>query len=251
MNDQPFIIWQSACRSDRGRVRRINEDAALDLPELGLWVVADGMGGHEAGDVASGMIVKQLQHLSPPGDLDGFISAVRDRLLAVNRSLRDISIQRYSNRTIGSTVAALLAYRTQCAYIWAGDSRIYRQRGEAFVAMTQDHNLAAQYIAQGVLRSNDAVDNRSANVLTRAVGAADELDLDIRIDDLQADDVFLLCSDGLYKELADEEIANHLGSNDCGSMAEELLNTALARGARDNVTVTVVKMKDAFSSPPP
>ncbi len=99
-------------------IRAINEDACLSLPELGLWAVADGMGGHEAGDIASQMIVETLQEISPPNDWDDFLNAVREGLQKVNQQLREESAQRYQNRTIGSTVVVLLMWETQCACLW-------------------------------------------------------------------------------------------------------------------------------------
>jgi len=248
MKNGSFLIWHSACATDAGKVRTVNEDACLDLPELGLWVVADGMGGHEAGDVASHMIIEHLRQISEPYDLNSFVSEAQRRLLEVNRSLREMATQQYSSATIGSTVVVLLAYDRQCACLWVGDSRIYRLRNDKLEQMTKDHSMVEEYIDEGLMRPEEANNSRVANVLTRAVGAEDELGIDLRIVDMQDGDSFLLCSDGLYREVSHEEIAELMtNQDDCVTMTNNLLERALNKGAKDNVTVTVVQIKDAYS----
>ena len=248
MNNDSFLIWHSACATDTGKVRKVNEDACLDLPELGLWVVADGMGGHEAGDVASRMIVESCQQISEPHDFNNFISEAQRRLLEVNRRLREMATQQYSNATIGSTVVALLAYGKQCACLWVGDSRIYRLRNNKLEQMTRDHSMIEEYIHEGRMSPEEASESSIANVLTRAVGAQDELEIDLKIEELQDGDTFLLCSDGLYREIPAEEITQFMArGDDCSTITKNLLERALNNGARDNVTVAVVQIKDAYS----
>src|SRR3972149_10624726 len=120
--------WSSYGLSDKGKVRKHNEDSMLVRPEVGLWVVADGMGGHSAGDVASQMIVNSLRDVQAGNKLNNYINDIEDRLLAVNKHLLDKAQQSTKSITIGSTVVAMLAYGKYCAYIWAGDSRLYRLR---------------------------------------------------------------------------------------------------------------------------
>lgn len=246
MNDSSFLIWHSACATDAGKVRQINQDACLDLPELGLWVVADGMGGHEAGEVASQMIVDHCQQINEPHDLNSFINDVRDRLLEVNQNLRAMASQQYNNATIGSTVVALLAYNKQCAYLWVGDSRIYRLRNNNLQQMTKDHSMVEKYIDEG-MDPEEANHSNMSNALTRAIGGEDELSIDVKIDDIQNGDIFLLCSDGLYREISEAEMTQLINrGDDCITMTKNLLETALNNGARDNVTVSVVQIKDAY-----
>lgn len=247
MTDSSFLIWSSACLTDTGKVRSVNQDAFLDLPELGLWIVADGMGGHQAGEVASRAIIEHCQQTSEPHDLNSFVSETQDRLQEVNRNLRQLASQQYDNATIGSTVVALLAYGKQCAYLWVGDSRIYRLRETKLEQMTTDHNMLEQYIEQGMMSEEEAHQSRIANALTRAVGADNEMEIDIKIDEIQHGDSFLLCSDGLYREVSEAEMI-HLMSrgDDCASITKNLLDSALNNGARDNVTVSVVQIKDAY-----
>ena len=118
MNQKHTFKWSSAGRSHVGMVRAINEDACLVMPEIGLWVVADGMGGHEAGDIASQMVIETLQETPPPRGWPDFLDSVRQGLRKVNQRLRQESAQRYQNRTIGSTVVVLLIHATQCACLW-------------------------------------------------------------------------------------------------------------------------------------
>lgn len=248
MNNDSYLIWHSACLTDTGKVRAINEDAYLDLPELGLWIVADGMGGHEAGDVASRMIIEHFRQISEPDSLNNFVSAAKRCLLEVNQSLREIATLQYNNATIGSTMVALLVYGMQCAYLWVGDSRIYRLRNEKLEQMTKDHSMVEKYIDEGLMRPEEAYDSNVANVLTRAVGAQDTLDIDLKLDELQDGDTFLLCSDGLYREVSHEEIAQLMTrGGDCFTITNNLLESALTNGAKDNVTVSVVQIKDAYS----
>jgi len=248
MNNDNFLIWHSACATDVGKVRSVNEDACLDLPELGLWIVADGMGGHMAGDVASHLIVESCQQINEPNNLDSFIADIQYRLFDVNRSLREMSTQQFDNATVGSTVAALLAYDKHCACLWVGDSRIYRLRNNTLVQITRDHSMIEEYLEEGFDSRDQVLNSNMANVLTRAIGAQDELEIDVKVEEIQDGDRFLLCSDGLYKELSDAEITQLMTQNyDCANIANNLLTQALSREARDNITLSVVHIQDAYT----
>lgn len=248
MNNDSFLVWQSACATDVGKVRKVNEDACLDLPELGLWVVADGMGGHMAGDVASRMIVESCQQIDEPSNLETFIAEVQNRLQEVNRNLIQMATQQYNDSTIGSTVVALIAYERRCACLWVGDSRIYRVRDNKLEQLTRDHSVVEEYIADGIMTPQDAYNSSVANALTRAIGAQDELSIDVKIEEMQDGDTFLLCSDGLYREVSDEEMIQLITrSSDCAIITNNLLEHALHNGAKDNVTVSVVQIKNAYS----
>ncbi|HAS52402.1 MAG TPA: serine/threonine protein phosphatase [Gammaproteobacteria bacterium] len=244
MNNQSLFHWSSAGRSHVGMVRTINEDACLAMPELGLWVVADGMGGHEAGDVASQMIVETLQQTPPPPSWPDFLDSVREALHNVNRRLRRESVQRYQNRTIGSTVVVLLAYKNQCACLWVGDSRIYRLREGHLEQLTRDHSHVQELVDQGLIAPEEAHRHPLANVITRAVGSADHLEIDEVIHPLQNGDLFLLCSDGLNKSVTDEEIVRLLAHShhNCQEAVKAFIHLALMRDASDNVTTVVVNI---------
>ena len=247
MISDSILIWRSACATDVGKVRRVNEDAYLDLHELGLWVVADGMGGHMAGDVASRMIVESCKQIDEPKDLNSFIADVEYRLIEVNRKLREMAEQQYNDSTIGSTVAALLAYDRQCACLWAGDSRIYRLRDNKLEQMTRDHSMVEEYLAEGFMSPEEVYNSGLANALTRAIGAQDELEVDVRIEDMQDGDSFLLCSDGLYREVTEDELTQLMsGGDDSTTITNNLLERALSREAKDNITVSVIQIRDAY-----
>lgn len=246
MNRKLPFQWSSAGRSHVGMVRAINEDACVALPELGLWAVADGMGGHEAGDVASRMIVETLQQTPLPNSWQELLDAVRERLRRVNTQLRVESARRYQNRTIGSTVVVLAAYEGQCACLWVGDSRIYRLRAGQLQQLTRDHSHVQELVDQGLIAPEEAHRHPLSNVITRAVGSSDELLVDQVDQPLQAGDMFLLCSDGLNKTVSDEEIARLLAHSDhnCQEAVKAFIHLALMRDASDNVTTVVVNISE-------
>jgi protein phosphatase len=242
-NDVTDFHWSSASRTDVGRVRRLNEDSVLDLPELGLWMVADGMGGHAAGDFASGAIVSALASIPPPASLGALIGEVRQRLQAVNRQLNEEARTRHE-QVIGSTVVALLFFGTHGVVIWAGDSRAYRYRRGELIQLTRDHSQVEELVRQGLLAPDRVEGHPAANVITRAIGVAEFLELDSEMFTLAEDDTYLVCSDGLYRELDDNAIKACLALGDCRKSCDALIDGALARQARDNVSVIVVRMTD-------
>lgn len=239
--------WTSAARSDAGRVREINEDACLDQPEHGRWAVADGMGGHAVGDLASRTVIDALSRLAAPAGLKASIADARTRLQNANRQLRDEAARRQVQR-IGSTVVALLACDRFCGYLWAGDSRIYLYRAGRLRQLTRDHSQVEQLKSLGVLTDEEARHHPSQHMITRAVGATDLLELDDDAIEVADGDVFLLCSDGLSNELSDDEIVAVLNSAEHAQACEELVERALAHGGRDNITAVVVQAQDPDAS---
>ena len=237
----PALYWTSSSRTDVGMVRQHNEDACLDRPDAGLWAVADGMGGHSAGDVASAMIVERLATLDDGQPLSHLVDQAEATLEAVNRELRELAATREA-ATIGSTVVALIAHGAHAVCLWAGDSRAYRLRDGVLVQVTQDHALVADLVDRGVLSAEQAANHPQSNLVTRAVGAADSFKLDLEILRLQPGDRFMLCSDGLDKELRDDEIREVLLREDGADAADALVELALSRGSRDNVTVVAVQI---------
>lgn len=221
-----------------GAVRHRNEDALLDRPDVGLWAVADGAGGHGAGDVASAAVVAALQDLPPALSAAEMLAQVRLRITAVHADLQHQAQQAGPGRMIATTLVVLLARGGHFACLWVGDSRIYLLRDGAFTRLTRDHSLVQDLVDQGVLREEEAESHPQANIITRAVGAAGELDLDKASARLAPGDLFLLCSDGLFKAVPEAEIGRMLAD---GFGAEVLLQAALANGARDNVTAITVR----------
>lgn len=246
MSTTRHLTWTSAAISHVGLVRKINEDAYLDAGGIGLWAVADGMGGHEAGDVASQMIVDRLRAIPPAASLAILADAVQEGLLEVNQQLREESIRHYHNRTIGSTAAVLVAQNDHAACLWAGDSRIYRLRHGQLEQLTRDHSHVQDLVDRGLLTPEEAEHHPLSNVITRAVGSTERLDVDIRTLGVEPDDVFLLCSDGLTKMVSDIDIACLLNETDLETAIQGLLQGALDNGATDNVTVIVVRTATAL-----
>ena len=234
------FTWSSCGLSDKGKVRKHNEDSMLVRPEAGLWVVADGMGGHAAGDVASQMIVTSLKDVQVGGRLNKYINDIEDRLLAVNKRLLNKAQQTDHRTTIGSTVVAMLAYDKYCVYIWAGDSRLYRLRNSQIRQMSTDHSQVEMYVEKGLISREEALGHPHGNMITRAVGASDELYLDMDIQELAHKDRYLLCSDGLTKHVTDLEIQDILDDGNIQEACKELINLTLERGAVDNVTAIVI-----------
>lgn len=243
MNHGAEISWTSSSRTDVGMVREINEDACLERPDIGLWVVADGMGGHTAGDVASSMICDSLNEITPGPELPEFIDEVERRLLEVNASLREIASNKEA-QTVGSTVAAMVAMDRHAVCVWAGDSRVYRCRAGQIIQVTQDHALVEELVEKGILTREQAASHPQGNLVTRAVGATDNLKLDMEIVELQPGDVFVLCSDGLDKEMEPDEILEVVERENDRPLSDMLVDLALSRGSRDNVTVVTVQIGD-------
>jgi protein phosphatase len=239
MKSDAFAATSNAI-TNQGNVRDHNEDACLDAGDRGFWVVADGMGGHDFGDYASELIVERLGTIPELVRPSEFVNRVEDELLAVNRHLFDKSMEGEEPSVIGSTVVVLLAFERFCVSVWAGDSRIYRLRDGQLSRVTRDHSEVQNLVEQGLVKEEDAESHPQANVITRAVGGADSLFLDYRLDELAPDDRFLLCSDGLYKDITDAEIGDELTRGDCRETSESLLALALSRECNDNVTVLVV-----------
>jgi protein phosphatase len=239
--------WASAARSDKGCVREINEDTCLDQPQRGLWAVADGMGGHDVGDLASQLVIEALGQLPDAAGLKQCIAQARARLQDANRQLREEASRRQVQR-IGTTVVVLIACDRFCAYLWAGDSRIYLLRQGQLRQLTRDHSQVEELRQSGYLTEEEARNHPAHNIITRAVGATDHLDLDEDAIEVADGDVFLLCSDGLSNEVTYDEIQQTLASVDCLRAPHELVDIALARGGRDNITAVVVQAEDPQAS---
>lgn len=239
---RPALRWDVAGKSDTGKIRRINEDSFLVHPRAPLWLVADGMGGHAKGDLASGSIAHAFAQLDLPERLSDGVDLAEATLLELNARFRELADFGRDGVTIGSTVVILIAHRAYALVMWVGDSRIYRSRGGQLEQLTQDHSQVEEMVSQGLLRREDAESHPAANVVTRAVGAADEMfvDMDYRV--VEPGDSFLLCSDGLTKEVPESEIATILAQEvDADTLCSRLLARTLGHGARDNVTVVVAR----------
>ena len=234
-------LVRSVARSHVGVVRRHNEDSFLDRPDIGLWVVADGMGGMTAGDVASRLIVStldEIEEVKSPADL---LQQVRRRVRGVNVELREMAAQR-SVSGIGSTVAGLIVHSGYFACFWAGDSRVYRCRAGELDRLTRDHSLVQDMVDAGLLSPGDAERHPNAHIIQRAVGIEDDVAMECVHARVELGDRFLLCSDGLTRMVADPELEAQLAQSSIEQVCDTLMDMVLDRGAKDNVTIVLVEI---------
>ena len=256
--------FEIATRSDIGLVRQGNEDNLyragedMDLDGEGVLVgVADGMGGHNAGEVASQVAVEtlnsyyqvKLPELSPEERLAETVRRANDRILELSNQNMDL-------QGLGTTLTALLLKGKEAYVGHVGDCRIYLWRRGELLQITNDHSLVQEAVREGILTPEQARVHPQRNIITRALGTQDQLDVDTMKLDIQPGDIFLLSSDGLHGLMEDTEIEEiiRLGNGSVEQITEELIHTALEEGGTDNVTVVLVKVPDtadgAAAEPP-
>jgi protein phosphatase/serine/threonine-protein phosphatase Stp1 len=223
-----------------GAKRKYNEDAYVDRPDLGIWAVADGAGGHEAGEVASAMIADALQAIPAGLSASELLAQVRLAIEHTHIALRQEAARRGADVLVASTVVVMLARGDHFACLWAGDSRAYLLRQGILRQITRDHSLVQELLEAGAIGPEEVSNHPRGNVITRAVGAElDEFLLDKVSDRLLSGDRFLLCSDGLCKTLPESELAALLAAID-GTPPQAVIDAALALDASDNVTAVMV-----------
>ncbi len=238
------LAFQTACVTNVGLSREHNEDDVLVHPDAGIWAVADGMGGHGGGDVASAAVVAALKTLSPTASAAQLLAEFEYRIVRVNTDLRAMAHAR-AGAILGTTLVALMVHGAHFACVWCGDSRGYLLRDGKLSQVSRDHSEVQELIDRGLLRKEEAKAWPGRNVVTRALGATDEAELEIVDGPACSGDRFLLCSDGLTVHVADDEIAAVLGSVDPQEAVDELLRLTLERGASDNVSIIVIDCKTA------
>ncbi len=238
-----LTAWRSSARTDTGKVRARNEDAFLALPQHGLWVVADGMGGHRNGALASRMIVEQLAELPGGSDLNLRVRQLRRSLHDLNRRLtQEVTLVCGESDTVmGSTVVALLVEGDRAACVWAGDSRCYLWRSGNLYQISRDHSLYQQLIVEKQMSPEQAAAHPGAHALTRAVGASENLVLDVVDFTVYPGDTLLLCSDGLYQNLSGPSLGAALNLPSPQLALERLFELALEGAARDNISAVVIR----------
>jgi len=225
------VFFHSAAATDVGRARNNNEDGFVERPEAGVWAVADGMGGHSHGEVASQMVCDALADFPLDGTFEEAVDAARNRVRQVNDHLVRTSTGSDPAERSGSTVVVLLMRGPQSAVLWAGDSRAYRWRAGHFQQLTTDHSLA------GMAGTTAA----ESSVITRAVGVEPDLVLDVVRDAVRPGDRFLLCSDGLTRVLPEAAIGAWMETRDIRAAVDGLIKATLEAGAPDNVTVLIAE----------
>ncbi|MEO8490096.1 PP2C family serine/threonine-protein phosphatase [Pseudomonas sp.] len=235
--------WRSAARTQRGQARSRNEDAFLDAPRHGCWAVADGMGGHQDGDVASQWVVSSLATLPAEGSLDQRVNAARQCLQEVSQRLRAAATQRSTEAhvTMGSTVVALLIEQGRAACVWAGDSRCYLWRDQRLYQLSRDHSVLQRLMDERQLSVVQAQAHPDARALTRAVGARAPLQLEVLELNTRPGDVFLLCSDGLYQVLSHRDLGRALSMGSPQHVLDRLFALVARRPVRDDFTAVVVQ----------
>lgn len=220
-----------------GHVRQENEDSLSRQPDQGIWVVADGMGGHHNGSFASQAITSSVSAARTAADLEQTCLAVAAAVHQANAQIWERAQE--VGKQMGSTVVCLVLQDQDFAVLWAGDSRAYLFREGQLIRLTRDHTQVEDMLERGLLTPAEAADHPMKHVLSRAVGVQPALEIDAIRDRVVSRDLFLLCSDGLYGVLSDEEIAEALRAR--GQAAcDDLVAACLARGAPDNVTVAIV-----------
>jgi serine/threonine protein phosphatase PrpC len=233
--------------SDVGRRRETNEDDFLIEPARGVYAVADGMGGHAAGEVASRMAIETLREVLAPGGADGRMTleeaaeSLRGAVIEANRRICDSIRIHEDRRGMGTTVVAMIRSGDDAIVGHVGDSRMYLLRGAELLRMTSDHSWVNEQVKLGLLNDDAAQRHPMRNIVTRALGSRPDVLVDLSTVEIKSGDVFLLCSDGLNTMLSDEEIRTELSRNrhDPEAACQALVEAANRRGGEDNVTVVV------------
>jgi serine/threonine protein phosphatase PrpC len=236
--------FECASRTHVGLRRKINEDSLFVDSEHGLWAVADGMGGHEAGEIASTMVTDALRCLPPIDDIEERTAAAIDALRRVNGDL--IGLARANGdanaKSIGTTVVGLAIADGSFCCFWMGDSRVYRLRGSELTRVTRDHSLVQNLVDAGMLTAEQAETHENANLITKAVGVDSNFEVDIVRGDARPGDQFLLATDGLTRVVRDDELAGRLSAGPPDEVADRMIDTVLERGAPDNVSLVIAKV---------
>jgi protein phosphatase len=234
------VVFDTGAVSHVGKVRERNEDSYLTRPEFGIWAVADGMGGHESGDLASQTVIEALRAIEHPSSAEHLLKLCTDQVANANDRLRVISRNR-GGAILGTTVAVLLIYDGHYACVWAGDSRIYVVRAGHITQLSRDHTEVQELLAEGAITPDEARTWPGRNVITSGIGIFDQPTLEMNSGPLQAGDSFVVCSDGLTQHVEDEEILECLRTGSPQQACEWLLELTLERGGFDNVTVIAVR----------
>jgi PPM family protein phosphatase len=248
-------------QTDTGRVREHNEDTIASDVDVGLLVLADGMGGYNAGEVASGIAVKTITNLVREGlareDLGALDRAtgltrpsivLRDAITRANKIIYQTARSQAECEGMGTTVVAALFYDNRISIAHVGDSRLYRQRGSQISQVTMDHSLLQELVDRGFYTPEEAQRAANKNYVTRALGVEPQVDVEVQEHPVDKGDIFILCSDGLSDMVEDEDIRltiSTFGAN-LDTVAKQLIQLANENGGRDNVSVVLAQANEAF-----
>lgn len=247
--------------TDTGRVRDHNEDSIGAIPDIGLWVLADGMGGYNAGEVASGIAVKTILDLvreaceredrAAVETSTGYMRqtiVLRDAILRANKIINQTAQSQPQCEGMGTTLVACLLYDNRVSIAHVGDSRLYRMRSNRFEQITMDHSLLQELVDRGFYSQEEAQRSTNRNYVTRALGVEPSVEVEIQEVDAEKDDYYLLCSDGLPDMVEDEDIHLTISTfnDNISTIGEQLVRLSNDNGGRDNISVILVRIKDAF-----
>lgn len=231
--------YRFSATTHKGSVRKLNEDSILTLPSHGIWVVSDGMGGHEAGDFASQTVVDLVAMIDPALSPSELLKATRGALQQAHQLITEEAARR-DGHTVGATVVTLMMAGDFFAALWAGDSRLYRLRDGALDMLTTDHSIVADLVLAGQMSWDEAELHPHSNAITRAVGVGDDLELEKIRGEVQSGDRYLLCSDGLTKYATFAILTDAMIGTPIETVSDKLLNIALTGGGADNISIIVV-----------
>jgi len=236
------LPWHSAAAGRIGPRHAVSEDAFLDAAEAGLWAVADGLGGHRDGAIASALVVRELGLARlPQGSFAARVAAAEAAITAAWRALLSLADPAGDDRAPSSTVAAILLNQTHAACLWVGDSRIYLWRAGRVFQLTRDHTLAQDMVDAGVIGAERDAARSERSVLTRAIGAGSPIGIDRVVVQIQLGDRLLLCTDGLSGVIEPSLLERWLG--EAPSVAAPMLtDLAVQHGSTDDVTAVVVAL---------
>ncbi|MEX0824287.1 MAG: Stp1/IreP family PP2C-type Ser/Thr phosphatase [Woeseia sp.] len=249
--------------TDTGKVREHNEDAIGSNPDIGLMVLADGMGGYNAGEVASGIAVQTITELVAEGALREERNAIdpttglmrqtivlRDAVARANKIIYQTAQSQTHCEGMGTTLVAAMYYDNRVSLAHVGDSRAYRLRGDTFQQLTLDHSLLQELVDRGFYSEEEAQRSTNRNYVTRALGVEPTVDVEVQEYDVQRDDVFLLCSDGLPDMVEDEDIHLTISTFNASLdvVGQQLVQLANDNGGRDNVSVMLAQILDSFAA---
>ena len=254
------LTHKTAGLTDQGRVRTNNEDAVWVDGELGLMIVADGMGGHSSGEVASGMAVKTIpENLKLLAKAGSAGDGGKERVLPdtnrlgfcvkmANQLIYEASRNYPKDRGMGCTCTAAVIVGDRVGIAHVGDSRAYLIRRGELTQLTADHSLVMDQVRQGLLSKAEAAKSSLQNILTRALGTQPDVEVDVDEHPLLPGDILLLCSDGLFKDMSEDEILQTVQSEpEPQALVEKLVKKANDAGGRDNITVAVARLEGARS----
>ena len=247
--------------TDTGRVRDHNEDAIGSNPDIGLMVLADGMGGYNAGEVASGIAVQivtelaseaaareELNNVDPHSGLMRQSIILRDAVYRSNKIIYQTAQSQTHCEGMGTTIVACLFYDDKVSVAHVGDSRAYRLRGGQFEQITLDHSLLQELVDRGFYSHEEAQRSTNRNYVTRALGVEPTVEVEVREYDVLPDDIYLLCSDGLPDMVEDDDIHLTISTFDASldRVGQQLVDLANDHGGRDNISVMLAQVKEAF-----